>query len=158
MQLQLMNTLLSARMQRLTSTLKTAFVVTTIRAICCAETPTTRAYPTGIDLGHKTDGKQCSTKHLPKLGDVCVWKPPTRFCRPAWCHIEMPEAHFCKRCYTTDEELLKDPDCVVDDLKEIFDNKKAYIIDVRRLDELQETGKIPGAVHIPRKLRQRSKI
>ena len=49
----------------------------------------------------------------------------------------------------TEEEILKDPDCEADELKKKFEQKSAYVIDVRKPHELEETGKIPGAVNIP---------
>lgn len=52
----------------------------------------------------------------------------------------------------TEEEILKDPDCNVDELKKKFDGRKVYVIDVRNPHELEETGKIPGALNVPCKL------
>ena len=49
----------------------------------------------------------------------------------------------------TEEELLKDPNCEVDELKHKLDAGKVYVIDVRNPHELEETGKIPGALNIP---------
>ena len=49
----------------------------------------------------------------------------------------------------TEEEILKDPDCNVDELKQKFDSRNLYMIDVRNPHELEETGKIPGALNIP---------
>eukprot|EP00795_Rhopilema_esculentum_P016382 gene16382-7784_t len=83
---------------------------------------------------------------------VCVWKPPTRYCHPSWCHPlhgSLTMTHFCKRCYMTEEELLKDPNCEADELKRKLDAGKVYVIDVRNPHELEETGKIPGALNIP---------
>ena len=39
----------------------------------------------------------------------------------------------------TEEEILKDPDCNVDELKQKFDTRSVYVIDVRNPYELEET-------------------
>ena len=49
----------------------------------------------------------------------------------------------------TEEEILKDPDCDVTELKQKFDSRKVYVVDVRNPNELEESGLIPGAVNIP---------
>ena len=49
----------------------------------------------------------------------------------------------------TEEEILQDPDCDVAELKQKFDANKLYMVDVRNPNELEETGKIPGALNIP---------
>ena len=139
------------------SALQTTLVFTSIRTICCTST-LLKSGEVGEKnirpvrhLGHHN---HCpSDRILPKLIDVCVWKPPTRYCLPSWCHPHhghISTSHFCKRCYMTEEELLKDPNCEVDDLRRKMDDNKAYVIDVRKLEELEESGKIPGAVHVPR--------
>ena len=49
----------------------------------------------------------------------------------------------------TEEEILQDPDCEVTELKQKFDQRKVYLVDVRNPNELEEIGKIPGALNIP---------
>eukprot|EP00794_Sanderia_malayensis_P011041 gene11041-12206_t len=147
MQNSVINSMFNKNLPGLSMALRTTIVFTTVRTLCFAGTPTSQSYSAGGSLG------QCRSKHtLPKLSNVCVWKPPQRYCKPVWCHPQhgnIAESNFCKRCYMTEEELMKDSDCLVQDLKSIHEHDKAYVIDVRRPDELTETGYIPGAVNIP---------
>jgi len=132
----------------MTCALKTTVVLTSIRAAFYASSV--------VDASVNKPVLKCSNSAgqplLPKLADVCVWKPPSRYCHPSWCSSHrsaIARTQFCKRCYMTEEEILKDPDCDVTELKQKFDSRNVYVVDVRNPNELEETGLIPGAVNIP---------
>jgi len=144
------SSLIRQKIQALSPAIRTTVVFSNSRTICCAASAINNGKVFGPNpnyLGHKN--AQCGTKRtFSELVDLDQLKSQAGYCQPRKFGL-LVNSHSGSRCYSTDEELLKDPDCVVDDLKVIVDDKKAYVIDVRRDEELAETGKIPGAVHIP---------
>ncbi len=151
MKMQFVSSLIRQNIQALSPAIRTTVVFSNSRTICCAASAINNGKVFGPNpkyLGHKN--AQCGTKRtFSELVDLDRLKSQVGYCQPR--KFGLLVNSYSSRCYSTDEELLKDPDCVVDDLKVIVDDKKAYVIDVRRDEELAETGKIPGAVHIPRK-------